>query len=790
MPNDAKAVLSAANAPSAAEARTASWFFENADHLFAVVDAEGRFTTVNPAWGTVTGWSHEDLIGRPMMTLIHADSQEAVREIGREVVLTGTACTTFRLAHRDGGWVWLEGYARRGSCGEIMGMLRDVTAERLRTEEMERVQKGHSRLGETAGIGIWRFDPDTKVFHHSPEWRSILAGEGVDMTTGEDRRSACHPEDLPRVLATIDKVVREGGTEPMDHRIQAASGRWLHVRCHIWLETRLDGGRMVHGISQNVTELVEALEAAAAARAQSEGHSQRLDLALRSAGGAVIEVDYQAGQVWTSPEFLALTGRTMTFEEACSAVWPIVHPDDADTVLGMTLQWGGQGQPPPIDARMLRPDGESIWTRLYLQFEMTEDGRWLRSVGLLLDIDERKRQELALVEAEKAAQAGAEAKSTFLANMSHEIRTPMNGVLGVLHLLKDEPDPQAARALIDEALACGAMLQALLDDVVDFSKIEAGRLELSCEPTDPAAVVQGVARLLRPQAEAKGLSLNVEMDGLPAWVLADAVRLRQCLFNLMGNAVKFTAEGSVTVRAAARPSAEGMRLRFEVQDTGIGIAEEAQARLFQRFQQADASTTRRFGGSGLGLAITRTLVELMDGETDVVSAPGQGSTFWFEIAAPLSEPPVAIDLGGATVLEGLRILVVEDNPTNRMIATKMLESLGASIETAEDGERGVQAAARGGFDLILMDIQMPGIDGMEATRQVRALDGPAAATPIIALTANVLSHQRHIYLGAGMDGVIGKPISPTALLAEISRLAGMGRDADADADAEPMAASA
>jgi PAS domain S-box-containing protein len=782
MAGEARGGAGAPVGSAASESHTAGWFFENCDDLFGVVDPAGRILMVNPAWEAVAGWSREDLIGRPLLELVHADCHEQIREMHRAAGLNGAVKSTLRLAHKNGGWVWLEGYSRHGPDGEIMGMLRDVTADRQRAEELEHTRAGHARLGETAGVGAWRFDPGTGELEYSPEWLAMLAAEGIVLRVSEDFMTVCHPDDQQRVVETIGKVIRNGGTEPLDHRVRSASGRWLHIRAHIWLETRLDGSLIVHGISQNVTELTEALQAAAAASAESQAHSQRLGIALQAARGAVIEIDFAAGRVWTSPEFEALVGRTMTFEEAIQPVWPFVHPDDADLAAARVQAWRDGATPEPLDIRIQRPGGASMWARFYAQIDRDPAGGWRRVVALLMDVDEPKRQELALIEAEHAAQLAAEAKSQFLANMSHEIRTPMNGVLGVLHLLKARPNTEAAAvALIDEALACGGMLQALLDDVVDFSKIEAGRLELARDPADPASIVEGVTRLLRPQAEDKGLALKVEMEGLPAWVLTDATRLRQCLFNLVGNAVKFTAEGSVTVRAAASP--DGQRLRFEVEDTGIGISEDAQAKLFQRFQQADASTTRRFGGSGLGLAITRKLVELMDGQAGVRSEPDRGSTFWFEIAAPPAEAPQLLGAAGAAMLEGLHILVVEDNATNRMIATKMLEGLGAQVETAEDGELGVAAARRHGFDLILMDIQMPGIDGMEATRQIRALDGPAAGTPILALTANVLRHQRDIYLAAGMDGVIGKPISPAALLTEIARLAGGSVD-------EAVAASA
>jgi CheY-like chemotaxis protein len=343
----------------------------------------------------------------------------------------------------------------------------------------------------------------------------------------------------------------------------------------------------------------------------------------------------------------------------------------------------------------------------------------------------------------------------------------MNGVMGVLHLLKGERLSEDGRHMLDEALSCGQMLAELLNDVIDFSKIEAGRLELTNEPLDPRGLLDGVVRLLRPQADAKGLLLRLDADPNLGWVRSDPVRLRQALFNLVGNAVKFTERGSVTVRCTApRPGF----LRFEVIDTGVGIPADVQGRIFQRFDQGDASTTRKFGGSGLGLAITKKLAEMMSGAIGFVSEDGLGSTFWLEVAAEPTEAVAASSEVLEPVLEGLRVLVVEDNPTNRMIATKLLESLGAQVATAADGYLGVEAAERGDYHLILMDVQMPGIDGLEAARRIRALGGAAAKTPIVALTANVLAHQRRAYLDAGMDGVVGKPISPGVLLREIARL--------------------
>jgi CheY-like chemotaxis protein len=319
------------------------------------------------------------------------------------------------------------------------------------------------------------------------------------------------------------------------------------------------------------------------------------------------------------------------------------------------------------------------------------------------------------------------------------------------------------------------MLAELLNDVIDFSKIEAGMLELADEPLDPRGVLEGVVRLLRPQADSKGLLLRLDCDPNLGWVRSDPVRMRQALFNLVGNAVKFTERGSITVRCTApRPGF----LRYDVIDTGVGIPAEAQDRIFQRFDQGDASTTRKFGGSGLGLAITKKLAEMMSGAVGFTSEEGLGSNFWLEVKAKPAEAVAATNETLEPVLDGLRVLVVEDNPTNRMIATKLLESLGCHVTTAADGYLGVEAASIGDFHLILMDVQMPGIDGMEAARRIRALGGAAAETPIVALTANVLAHQRRAYLDAGMDGVVGKPISPGVLLREIARLSAPAQEAE------------
>ena len=633
-------------------------------------------------------------------------------------------------------------------------------------------------LVENAPLQIIMTDQEMRLLHYSQKWlvESGFAGRDLHGMRIYD----LHPRYFEKYRSVYERCI--AGESVRVERVRGADrdGKrtWWRAELIPW---RNDDGEIGGLISAalDLTELYEGLD-------RVERSDERMRLAARIADLHVWEVDYQRRTVETAGAPMTMLDWDVDYEQMAGNTDLTIDPRDRERISARWHEAVMADEPYVPEYRINRRDGKEVWAACSVKLIRDARGEPIRLIGAMQDITARKQAEAAMLQAKEEAEQANLAKSAFLATMSHEIRTPLNGVLGMAQVMAAGQLAPAQREQLDVIRQSGEALLAILNDVLDLSKIEAGKLELDMVDFDLQALAQGAYAAFTGQAESKGVSfaLTVAPEARGAW-RGDSTRLRQILYNLLSNALKFTETGSVT--AVFTAEAEGLRLT--VTDTGVGIAREALARLFEKFEQADASTTRRFGGTGLGLAICRELAGLMGGRISAESTPGLGSEFTVVLPLARGEQPAAESAeadDGPAVIERerpVRVLAAEDNTINQLVLKTLLMQVGVEPTVVADGAQAVDAWRGAEWDVILMDVQMPVMDGPAAARAIRAEEAAAGRrrTPILALTANTMAHQVEAYL-RDMDDVVSKPIE-AARLFQALEAALNSEPAEADATA-------
>ena len=618
---------------------------------------------------------------------------------------------------------------------------------------------------EGAGVGWWRvLDPQTTWW--SPGMFEIF---GLDpaggVPTPDQIFKLYHPDDTNVVGRSWPRMFRTDKPVRTRYRVVRPSGEVRHVVN--WGQRQppdAEGRRWVFGMDFDVTEEIgdEALfDSERAFRFVAEHTS---DMVIRSRIGS--------GITFASPASRSILGYTPD-EIVGMAPADIVVEEDVQRIRALLQERIKRGElisSTGYEYRARRKDGRIVWLEANPRLVLNGAGQLTEIVDVVRDISARKEAETALVQARQEAEAASRSKSEFLANMSHELRTPLTSILGFSHLIgRGGGLSEADRSHLDLIRSAGETLLAVVNDILDFSKLEAGALQLTTETFPVAELGRGVVALLGAQADAKDLTLTCDApEGL--YLSGDAARLRQVLLNLVSNAVKFTERGEVAVNLNVEPDGDRAWLSVEVRDTGVGLDPAQIDRMFDRFTQADGSVSRRYGGTGLGLSISRRLVEMMGGEIGAESDGRTGSTFRFRVPLSAVESPAETRApqNPAAPDRRLRVLLAEDNAANRALIAALTAQLDIELHMVENGAQAVSAIQSEDYDLVLMDMQMPVMDGPSASRAIRGLSGPASRTPIVALTANVLPEQIEQCRASGMEGHVAKPVDPRTLFAAIA----------------------
>ena len=757
---------------------SSDWLWEtDADHVFTYMSDGIRRLGIDPA--TRIGKRRWDLGDEALRAdpAMRAHMETLARhEPFRDFVYK------MRVPGEDGFWLAVSGKPQHDAAGKFVGYrgaAREISAQ-MEAERQQRLavvaQKGlldeleHTRERlemalETAAMGWWDIDQTTDEQYWSPRARQIW-GLGPEIeATFENFLAALHPDDR---ATRSDLMLAAEATGRRRYRVRLKSGDVRFVREDFRIDRRADGSvSRVFATLLDLTD-IETLRSAA------EQSKATLDSALDAIEEGFALYDADDRLVAFNRKFRELTvdfaRPGAPFAElalwAAKRALPNGTPEEIERHAARRIA-GRRNPSGPFEIR--RDNG------VFYEVNETVSGNG-QIVSIYRDVTKSRRAAEELARAKLAAEQASHAKSRFLATMSHEIRTPMNGMLGMVELLAETPLDERQRGYVEVAKRSAGGLLAIIDAILDYSRLETGDMTLENVPFEPGEVVRQTVALMSVAAEKKGLQIDARIaPDLPAAILGDPTRFRQVLLNLIGNAVKFTEHGHIDVRltADAAPNA----LLLSVADTGIGIAKDALPFLFDRFSQADASISRRFGGSGLGLAISRELARLMGGDLSVRTTLGKGSVF--ELAMPFAPAPPAQTHSDRVLpqqfapAQSLDILVAEDNEVNRLVAGELLARMGHRCTFAHDGAQAIQAAKRHLYDVILMDAQMPEIDGVEATRWIRTLPGKHGRVPIVAQTANAMRGDREKYLAAGMDDYVAKPIRPDALAAALLRATGV-----------------
>jgi len=648
---------------------------------------------------------------------------------------------------------------------------RAAEAAAQRDDELRQARKVMSAFVSSIPIGSVMTDRDLRVLTATPRWLETL---GVTETDAVGRTLE---EISPDAFAYFKRYFERclAGEVVRDDRVPVLDGGkpgWMSLEMTPW---RDETGEIAGVVSAayDITETVNAIRSL-------ERTQQRLQLATEMAKLEVYDVDYRRRSIVRAGKRLfpldPAREKALVDDVLAGNTDRYIDPRDRERVAEAWRRFEEEGAPYDIEYRVVYGGGDEFWIAEVTQARRDDDGKVRRIIGAMQDITARKLAERALIEAKEEAEAATRAQSAFLATMSHEIRTPLNGVLGMAQALAAGPLEPSQRERLDVIRESGETLLAVLNDLLDLSKVEAGRLELEEAEFDIGAVAESAHAAFSAIAAQKCLSFELTVTPAAAGVyLGDATRVRQLLSNLISNALKFTEAGHVAVIVGRK----GRALTLTVVDTGIGISPIQQTALFQKFAQADTSTTRRFGGTGLGLAICRELAEQMGGRVEVRSAEGEGSTFVATLPLPRRGRSIrkaaspkrdsAPNPTPSAEIAAIRLLAAEDNPMNQMVLKTLLSQIGVEPVIVSDGVDAVAAWESSDWDVILMDVQMPRMDGPTATRFIREreLAQRRRRTPIIALTANAMTHQVKEYLAAGMDGFVAKPIQIERLFAAL-----------------------